>query len=86
MSSQLFATLRRFWADAGVREAKRMSRTATGQVSLDADCHQTRGKGFTQFGRALYGLNIESWYGNSSQAKGREKRANLTLQNRLIKK
>jgi transposase len=45
----------------------------------------TAGKGFTQFGRALYELNIESWCANSSQAKGRVERANLTLQDRLVK-
>lgn len=44
----------------------------------------TAGKGFTRFGRALYELNIESWCANSSQAKGRLERANLTLQDRLV--
>jgi hypothetical protein len=39
----------------------------------------------TQFGRALYELNIDSWCANSSQAKGRVERANLTLQDRLVK-
>ena len=32
-----------------------------------------------------YELNIESWCANSSQAKGRVERANLTLQDRLVK-
>lgn len=45
----------------------------------------TRGDGHTQFGRALYELNIESICANSSQAKGRVERANLTLQDRLVK-
>jgi hypothetical protein len=45
----------------------------------------TGGDGHTQFGRALYELNIESICANSSQAKGRVERANLTLQDRLVK-
>jgi transposase len=43
------------------------------------------GDGHTQFGRALHELNIESICANSSQAKGRVERANLTLQDRLVK-
>jgi len=49
------------------------------QESVDA------GRGVTQFGRVLYELNIDSWCANSSQAKGRVERANLTLQDRLVK-
>jgi hypothetical protein len=45
----------------------------------------TTGDGYTQFGRALYELNIESICANSSQAKGRVERANRTLQDRLVK-
>jgi len=45
----------------------------------------TAGKGVTQFGRALYELNIETFCANSSQAKGRVERANGTLQDRLVK-
>jgi transposase len=47
--------------------------------------HATGGDGYTQFGRALFELNIESICANSSQAKGRVERANLTLQDRLVK-
>ena len=43
------------------------------------------GHGHTQFGRALFELNIEGICANSSQAKGRVERANLTLQDRLVK-
>jgi hypothetical protein len=43
------------------------------------------GDGYTQFGRALFELNIESICANSSQAKGRVERANKTLQDRLVK-
>ena len=43
------------------------------------------GKKMTQFGRALFELNIELICANSSQAKGRVERANKTLQDRLIK-
>jgi hypothetical protein len=39
----------------------------------------------TQFGRALYELNIDLICANSCQAKGRAERANLTLQDRLVK-
>ncbi|MGF6703012.1 transposase [Paraburkholderia sp. MM5496-R1] len=45
----------------------------------------TPGKGVTQFGRALYELNVDTFCANSSQAKGRVERANLTLQDRLVK-
>ncbi len=51
-------------------------------------CNQksaTGGDSHTQFGRAMYELNIESICANSSQAKGRVERANLTLQDRLVK-
>ena len=41
--------------------------------------------GVTQYGRALYELNIETWCANSSAAKGRVERAHLTLQDRLVK-
>lgn len=47
--------------------------------------HATSGDGYTQFGRVLFELNIESICANSSQAKGRVERANLTLQDRLVK-
>jgi hypothetical protein len=43
------------------------------------------GDGFTQFGRALKGLDITIINANSPQAKGRVERANRTLQDRLIK-
>lgn len=46
---------------------------------------ETRRTGMTQFGRALHDLNIELICANRSQAKGRVERANLTLQDRLIK-
>lgn len=43
------------------------------------------GDGHTQFGRALFELNIEGICANSSQAKGRVERAHLTLQDRIVK-
>lgn len=46
---------------------------------------ETRRTGITQFGRALHDLNIDLICANSSQAKGRVERANLTLQDRLVK-
>lgn len=45
----------------------------------------TGGAGHNQFGRAMFELNIDSICANSSQAKGRVERANLTLQDRLVK-
>ncbi|MEZ9893362.1 transposase, partial [Vibrio lentus] len=42
--------------------------------------------GQTQYGRVLKELAIELICANSSQAKGRVERANLTLQDRLVKK
>jgi hypothetical protein len=47
--------------------------------------HATGGNGHTQFARALFELNIEGICANTSQAKGRVERANLTLQDRLVK-
>jgi hypothetical protein len=44
-----------------------------------------RTSGLTQFGRALYELNIDIICANSPQAKGRVERANKTLQERLVK-
>jgi transposase len=43
------------------------------------------GDGCTQFGRVLYELNIDLICANSSQAKGRVERMNLSLQDRLVK-
>jgi transposase len=45
----------------------------------------TKEMALTQFGRALKELNIELICANSPQAKGRVERANLTLQDRLVK-
>lgn len=42
-------------------------------------------KVMTQFGRALHELNIDLICANTCQAKGRVERANLTLQDRLVK-
>lgn len=44
-----------------------------------------RGPGHTQFGRALYELNIDGLCANTPAAKGRVERAHLTLQDRLVK-
>jgi transposase len=43
------------------------------------------GDGFTEFGRVLKRLNIESICAHTPQAKGRVERANQTLQDRLVK-
>jgi len=44
-----------------------------------------RSSGLTQFGRALYELNIDIICVNTPQARGRVERANRTLQDRLVK-
>lgn len=46
---------------------------------------ETRRTVMPQFGRVLHDLNIDLICANSSQAKGRVERANLTLQDRLVK-
>jgi hypothetical protein len=43
------------------------------------------GDGYTQFGRAMFDLNIEIICANSAPAKGRVERAHQTLQDRLVK-
>jgi hypothetical protein len=45
----------------------------------------TGGAGHTQFGRALYELNIDGICANTAPAKGRVERAHLTMQDRLVK-
>jgi len=45
----------------------------------------TAGDGYTQFGRAMGELNIDTMCANTPQAKGRVERVNSTLQNRLVK-
>jgi hypothetical protein len=44
-----------------------------------------KGPGYTQFGRALYELNIDGICANTPAAKGRVERAHQTLQDRLVK-
>ena len=44
-----------------------------------------KGPGYTQFGRALFELNIDGICANTAAAKGRVERAHLTLQDRLVK-
>jgi hypothetical protein len=44
-----------------------------------------QGDGHTQFGRALYELNIDGICANTPAAKGRVERAHKTLQDRLVK-
>lgn len=43
------------------------------------------GNGYTQFGRAMHELNIQTICVNTSSAKGRVERAHLTIQDRLVK-
>ena len=43
------------------------------------------GRATTQYARVLFELNIDIMCANTSQAKGRVERANLTLQDRLVK-
>lgn len=50
----------------------------------DNHTQNDHGPGVTQFGRVLYELNVDIWCANTSQAKGRVERANLTQQDRLV--
>lgn len=77
-----------------MQSTKRYLATYGKPVALYSDKHSVfrvnkkeakAGTGFTQFGRALRDLNIDIIYANSSQAKGRVERMNLTLQDRLVK-
>ncbi len=45
----------------------------------------TGGNGYTQFGRSMHELNIQTICANTNSAKGRVERAHLTLQDRLVK-
>ena len=54
-------------------------------VFRDNSKKATKGEACTQFGRALFELNITLICANSSQAKGRVERMNLSLQDRLVK-
>ena len=45
----------------------------------------TGGDGYTQSGRAMHELNIQTICANTSSAKGRVERAHLTHQDRLVK-
>lgn len=48
--------------------------------------HATQAIGsYTQFGRVMGELNIETMCANTPQAKGRVERVNATLQDRLVK-
>ena len=79
----------------GYMEGLRRCMKAYGRpVSLYSDRHSSltvntvdavSGEQLTQFGRALKTLDIEHIKANSPQAKGRVERANLTLQDRLLK-
>ncbi len=59
-------------------------------AALYSDCHSVfrvncEEPGLTQFGRALETLEIAAIHASTPQAKGRVERANLTLQDRLVK-
>ncbi|MBB4218836.1 hypothetical protein FHT79_006058 [Rhizobium sp. BK212] len=55
------------------------------RLSLDQCVADRPDERLTQFGRALYELNIDIICANAPQAKGRVERANQTLQDRLVK-
>ena len=67
------------------RMASRWRSTATRRACSGRRTRQTGERGVTQFGRAMYELNIDTLCANSSSAKGRVERAHLTLQDRLVK-
>lgn len=80
-----FEALQRYLAQHGKPVALYSDKASVFRVNANNKQEKAIGKGITQFGRACYELNIDTWCANTSQAKGRVERANLTLQDRLVK-
>lgn len=77
-----FAATRRYLAQHGIPSAFYSDKHGIFRVNAK---HALSGSGMTQFGRAMQDLDIEIICANTPQAKGRVERANLTLQDRLVK-
>jgi hypothetical protein len=80
-----FEALRHYLDEHGKPSALYSDKFSVFRINADSNEEKSFGKGITQFGRACFELNIDTWCANSSQAKGRVERANLTLQDRLVK-
>ncbi|WP_024905515.1 ISNCY family transposase [Robbsia andropogonis] len=80
-----FEAMQRYMDEHGKPVALYSDKFSVFRVNSNNYEEKTFGKGITQFGRACFELNIDTWCANSSQAKGRVERANLTLQDRLVK-
>ncbi len=80
-----FEALQKYLTAHGKPQALYSDKYSVFRVNANNYAEKTFGKGITQFSRACYELNIDTWCANSSQAKGRVERANLTLQDRLVK-
>jgi len=80
-----FEAMRAYLEHHGKPVALYSDKAAVFRVNANNKQERAAGKGVTQFGRACYELNIDTWCANTSQAKGRVERANLTLQDRLVK-
>ena len=77
-----FASTRSYLEDHGKPVAFYSDKASIFRVAAS---EAAKGAGITQFGRALSELNIDIICANTPQAKGRVERANLTLQDRLVK-
>jgi hypothetical protein len=80
-----FEALRHYLDEHGKPMALYSDKFSVFRVNTHSNEEKGFTKGITQFGRACFELNIDAWCANSSQAKGRVERANLTLQDRLVK-
>jgi len=80
-----FEAMRAYLDQHGKPVALYSDKAAVFRVNANNKQERVAGKGVTQFGRACYELNIDTWCANTSQAKGRVERAHLTLQDRLVK-
>jgi len=80
-----FEAMRAYLDQHGKPVALYSDKAAVFRVNANNTQERVAGKGVTQFGRACYELNIDTWCANTSQAKGRVERAHLTLQDRLVK-
>ena len=69
----------------GRHRARRWYTSTTQPVDRVNQKSATGGDGHTQFGRALYELNIDGICANTPAAKGRVESAHQTLQDRLVK-
>lgn len=92
MADQVIKLLRSTYADFGPTLATEKLRTKPLAFYSDKasifrinKASATGGDRHTQFGRALFELNIDGICANTPAAKGRVERAHLTMQDRLVK-